>query len=75
VSRRRVRSTASTRCASRRSRIQLLIPLPEGASYLGFIFARAPRADAVRVALAAAHARLTFTIDAELPVLRAATQV
>ncbi len=54
---------------------QLLVPLPEGASYLGFIFARAPRADAVRAALAAAHARLTFTIDAELPVLRAATQV
>ena len=54
---------------------QLLIPLPEGASYLGFIFARAPGADAVRVALAAAHARLAFTIDAELPVLRAATQV
>ena len=53
---------------------QLLIPLPEGASYLGFIFARAPRADAVREALAAAHARLTFTIDAELPVLRAATK-
>jgi biotin carboxylase len=50
---------------------QLLVPLPEGASYLGFIFARAPRAGAVRDALAAAHARLSFVIDPELPVLRA----
>jgi biotin carboxylase len=51
---------------------QLLIPLPEGASYLGFIFARAPHAAAVGDALAAAYARLTFTIDPELPVLTAA---
>jgi biotin carboxylase len=51
---------------------QLLVPLPEGASYLGFIFARAPRAGEVRGALAAAHARLTFLIDPELPVLTGA---
>jgi hypothetical protein len=51
---------------------QLLIPLPEGASYLGFIFARAPRAPGVREALAAAHARLAFVVDPELPVLTAA---
>jgi len=51
---------------------QLLIPLPEGASYLGFIFARAPRAPGVRQALAAAHARLAFVVDPELPVLTAA---
>jgi hypothetical protein len=50
---------------------QLLVPLPEGASYLGFIFARAPRADLVAPALRDAHAQLTFTIDAELPVLSA----
>jgi hypothetical protein len=48
------------------------VPLPEGASYLGFIFARAPHAGAVHHALAAAHERLTFTIDPELPVLSAA---
>ena len=48
---------------------QLLVPLPEGASYLGFIFARAARADAVERVLRDAHARLVFTIDPELPVL------
>jgi hypothetical protein len=51
---------------------QLLVPLPEGASYLGFIFARAADVVAVRGALAAAHARLTFVIDPELPLLSAA---
>jgi phosphoribosylaminoimidazole carboxylase (NCAIR synthetase) len=51
---------------------QLLLPLPEGASYLGFIFARADRAADVDAALRAAHARLTFAIDPELPVLTAA---
>jgi hypothetical protein len=51
---------------------QLLLPLPEGASYLGFIFARADRAADVDAALRAAHARLTFAIDLELPVLTAA---
>jgi hypothetical protein len=45
---------------------QLMVPLPEGASYLGFIFARASRADAVEQALRAAHACLVFTIDPEL---------
>ena len=48
---------------------QLLVPLPEGASYLGFIFARAARADHVEQTLRDAHARLSFTIDPELPVL------
>jgi len=50
---------------------QTLIPLPEGASYLGFIFARAPEPAAVERALRDAHARLTFVIDPELPVLTA----
>ena len=49
---------------------QLLVPLPEGASYLGFIFARAARAVNVEQALRAAHARLRFAIDPEFPVLR-----
>jgi hypothetical protein len=43
--------------------------LPEGASYLGFIFARADRAGLVDTALRAAHSRLRFAIDAEFPVL------
>jgi hypothetical protein len=51
---------------------QRLVPLPEGASYLGFIFARAPRGADVEHALRAAHAQLTFAIDAELPVLTSA---
>jgi hypothetical protein len=51
---------------------QLLVPLPEGASYLGFIFARGGRGAGVEEALRAAHAQLTFAIDAELPVLTSA---
>ena len=51
---------------------QRLVPLPEGASYLGFIFARALHGRDVEHALRAAHARLTFAIDAELPVLTSA---
>ncbi|MGH9141575.1 MAG: hypothetical protein ACRD2I_10610, partial [Vicinamibacterales bacterium] len=53
---------------------QLLVPLPEGASYLGFIFARAAHPDEVCRALRAAHARVVFTLDPELPVL-ASSQV
>jgi hypothetical protein len=48
---------------------QLLVPLPEGASYLGFIFARAGHVDDVERALRVAHARLSFTIDPEFPVI------
>jgi hypothetical protein len=48
---------------------QLLLPLPEGASYLGFIFARAERPIDVDRALRAANAELTFGIDPEFPVL------
>jgi hypothetical protein len=48
---------------------QLLVPLPEGASYLGFIFARAADTITVERALRDAHARLAFAIDPELPVL------
>jgi biotin carboxylase len=51
---------------------QRLVPLPEGASYLGFIFARAETAGAVERALRDAHARLRFTIDMEFPVLTGA---
>jgi hypothetical protein len=48
---------------------QLLVPLPEGASYLGFVFARAAQPADVDEALRAAHARLVFTIEPELPLL------
>ena len=50
---------------------QQLVPLPEGASYLGFIFARDESADAVERALRSAHAKLQFHISPELKVLRA----
>lgn len=49
---------------------QLLVPLPEGASYLGFIFARARAAGDVDEALRTAHAQLRFRIDPEFRVLR-----
>jgi biotin carboxylase len=45
-----------------------VVPLPEGDSYLGFLFARAPTADAVEEALREAHRRLAFDIRAPLPV-------
>jgi len=51
---------------------QLLLPLPEGASYLGFIFARAATPDAVEAALRSAHGRLEFAIDPEIPMLQSA---
>jgi biotin carboxylase len=41
---------------------QHLVPLPEGASYLGFIFARGDTAENVESALRQAHARLSFEI-------------
>ncbi len=48
---------------------QKLIPLPEGASYLGFIFARAATPDAVEQALRNAHRQLRFEIATALPVV------
>jgi biotin carboxylase len=42
---------------------QLVEPLPEAGSYLGFIFARAASPAVVDAALRAAHARLRFTIE------------
>ena len=46
---------------------QTLVPLPEGASYLGFIFARADSPQTVEGALRDAHAALTFIIDRAVP--------
>lgn len=48
---------------------QKLLPLPEGASYLGFIFARAATPEAVEHALRTAHGKLTVKVDRELTVL------
>ena len=48
---------------------QKLVPLPEGASYLGFIFARGASPEFVENALRAAHAKLRFQISAELKVV------
>src|ERR1039458_7310819 len=45
---------------------QLLVPLPEGSSYLGFIFARADTAEAVELALRRSHAELRFEIATAL---------
>jgi hypothetical protein len=39
-----------------------LVPLPEGSSYLGFIFARAPSAVQAEAALRAAHACLRVVV-------------
>jgi biotin carboxylase len=44
-------------------------PLPEGDSYLGFLFARAGRPDEVESALRAAHACLSFDIRQALPTM------
>jgi hypothetical protein len=46
-----------------------LVPLPEGKSYLGFIFARGDDAAVVERALREAHARLAITIDREIAIV------
>lgn len=46
---------------------QVVIPPPEGASYLGFIFARARKPAEVEAALRAAHAKLHLDITSEYP--------
>jgi biotin carboxylase len=50
---------------------QHLIPLPEGASYLGFIFALGAEPAAVEKALRAAHSKLRFEIATALETLPA----
>jgi hypothetical protein len=47
-----------------------LLPLPEGSSYLGFLFARGAAPDEVEAALRRAHAELRFVITPLLPVTR-----
>ncbi|MBI2835971.1 MAG: ATP-grasp domain-containing protein [Acidobacteria bacterium] len=48
---------------------QQLVPLPEGASYLGFIFARASKPIDVESALREAHGKLRFVIGPPLAVV------
>ena len=45
---------------------QVLLPLPEGSSYLGFIFARGETPEEVEQALRRSHAELTFRIATTL---------
>jgi len=48
---------------------QNLVPLPEGSSYPGFIFARGERPEFVEQALRAAHQKLHFVLAPALPVI------
>jgi biotin carboxylase len=47
---------------------QLLEPLPEAGSYLGFVFARAPLPSEAETAVREAHRRLEFTVDEAIDV-------
>lgn len=48
----------------------LLVPLPEGTSYLGFIFARGNSPVEVEAAIRRAHALLKFDVKREIPVIK-----
>lgn len=50
-------------------RRQQLVPLPESASYLGFIFARGESPELVEQALREAHAKLRFVVSPALEVV------
>lgn len=49
---------------------QKILPLPEGSSYLGFIFARGESPEGVEQALRRAYASLRFEIGTALPVMQ-----
>jgi biotin carboxylase len=49
---------------------QMMLPLPEGASYLGFLFARSGAAAEVDQSLRRAHSKLRFHFAGALPVVR-----
>ena len=48
---------------------QQLVPIPEGASYLGFIFAGGQTSEDVIAAVRQAHRHLHFAVDREIPML------
>jgi hypothetical protein len=50
----------------------VIVPLPEGRSYLGFLFAHGESAGAAAQALRTAHAQLRFAIDREIAVISSA---
>jgi len=52
---------------------QMLLPLPEGSSYLGFIFARGETPEEVEQALRRSHAELTFHIATALETFNPST--
>lgn len=49
---------------------QTMLPLPEGASYLGFIFGHGDSAEAAETAVRKSHACLRFEFSTALPVVR-----
>jgi hypothetical protein len=52
---------------------QKFVPLPEGSSYLGFLFARGSSPETVEAALRQAHAELRFHIATALETFRPST--
>lgn len=46
-----------------------IVPLPEGSSYLGFIFAQGPTPAEVEASIREAHSRLSFEIDPLIPLM------
>ena len=48
---------------------QKMVPLPEGSSYLGFIFGRGHSSEFVEDALRHAHEKLRFVLTPALPVI------
>ena len=48
---------------------QQLVPIPEGASYLGFIFAGGQTSEDVIAAVRQADRHLHFAVDREIPML------
>jgi len=49
---------------------QQMLPLPEGSTYLGFLFFRGSTADEVEKGLREAHRRLQFLLPTALPVVK-----
>jgi hypothetical protein len=53
---------------------RMLVPLPEGNRYLGFVFARGERPEHVEAALRAALAQLDVRLERERPLRRPAVE-
>jgi len=59
-----------TRCEITAKEGQSLLPLPEGAGYPGFLFARGERPEHVELSLRKAHACLALSISPVLPIVK-----